>query len=123
QVILEQFSPSLKNFMCMRKQYEKVPHQRHAQSRLITLTSPLSPTGVTAIAKDYFDTLGELASDSQGLKELGKRGRVRGARAEDRGRDGAGQHNNISLYLYTPSLVEVWSSLPRPVAGVDILDS
>ncbi|MBN3321434.1 BAIP2 protein, partial [Atractosteus spatula] len=38
-------------------------------------------TRVTNIAKDYFDTLGKLgklASDSQGLKELGKRGRSRG---------------------------------------------
>nr|XP_015194959.1 PREDICTED: brain-specific angiogenesis inhibitor 1-associated protein 2-like [Lepisosteus oculatus] len=59
KVILEQFNPSLKNFVSMGKQYEK------------------ALTGVTAAAKGYFDTLvklGELASDSQGSKELGKRG-------------------------------------------------
>ncbi|XP_069038998.1 BAR/IMD domain-containing adapter protein 2 isoform X2 [Lepisosteus oculatus] len=56
KVILEQFNPSLKNFVSMGKQYEK------------------ALTGVTAAAKGYFDTLvklGELASDSQGSKELG----------------------------------------------------
>uniref|UniRef100_A0A8C4SXF1 Zgc:158689 n=1 Tax=Erpetoichthys calabaricus TaxID=27687 RepID=A0A8C4SXF1_ERPCA len=55
-VILEQFNPSLKNFVTMGKQYEK------------------ALTGVTLAAKGYFDALvklGELASDSQGSKELG----------------------------------------------------
>ncbi|XP_066538645.1 BAR/IMD domain-containing adapter protein 2 [Hoplias malabaricus] len=54
--ILEQFNPSLKNFVTMGKQYEK------------------ALTGVTVAAKGYFDALvklGELASDSQGSKELG----------------------------------------------------
>ncbi|XP_028677715.1 brain-specific angiogenesis inhibitor 1-associated protein 2-like protein 1 [Erpetoichthys calabaricus] len=56
KVILEQFNPSLKNFVTMGKQYEK------------------ALTGVTLAAKGYFDALvklGELASDSQGSKELG----------------------------------------------------
>lgn len=54
--ILEQFNPSLKNFVIMGKHYEK------------------ALTGVTVAAKGYFDALvklGELASDSQGSKELG----------------------------------------------------
>ncbi|XP_016342374.1 brain-specific angiogenesis inhibitor 1-associated protein 2-like [Sinocyclocheilus anshuiensis] len=54
--ILDQFNPSLKNFVTMGKHYEK------------------ALTGVTVAAKGYFDTLvklGELASDSQGSKELG----------------------------------------------------
>lgn len=54
--ILEQFNPSLKNFVIMGKYYEK------------------ALTGVTVAAKGYFDALvklGELASDSQGSKELG----------------------------------------------------
>uniref|UniRef100_A0A3Q3J814 IMD domain-containing protein n=1 Tax=Monopterus albus TaxID=43700 RepID=A0A3Q3J814_MONAL len=52
--ILDQFNPSLKNFVTMGKHYEKA------------LT-------VTVAAKGYFDALvklGELASDSQGSKEL-----------------------------------------------------
>ncbi|XP_028984454.1 brain-specific angiogenesis inhibitor 1-associated protein 2 isoform X2 [Betta splendens] len=54
--ILDQFNPSLKNFVTMGKYYEK------------------ALTGVTVAAKGYFDALvklGELASDSQGSKELG----------------------------------------------------
>ncbi|XP_026084029.1 brain-specific angiogenesis inhibitor 1-associated protein 2-like [Carassius auratus] len=54
--ILDQFNPSLKNFVSMGKHYEK------------------ALTGVTVAAKGYFDALvklGELASDSQGSKELG----------------------------------------------------
>lgn len=54
--ILEQFNPSLKNFVTMGKHYER------------------ALTGVTVAAKGYFDALvklGELASDSQGSKELG----------------------------------------------------
>ncbi|XP_016526002.1 brain-specific angiogenesis inhibitor 1-associated protein 2 isoform X2 [Poecilia formosa] len=54
--ILDQFNPSLKNFVTMGKHYEK------------------ALTGVTVAAKGYFDALvklGELASDSQGSKELG----------------------------------------------------
>ncbi|XP_047667700.1 brain-specific angiogenesis inhibitor 1-associated protein 2 isoform X2 [Tachysurus fulvidraco] len=54
--ILEQFNPSLKNFVTMGKHYEK------------------ALTGVTVAAKGYFDALvklGELASDSQSSKELG----------------------------------------------------
>ncbi|KAM9722652.1 BAR/IMD domain-containing adapter protein 2 isoform 1-T2 [Menidia menidia] len=54
--ILDQFNPSLKNFVAMGKHYEK------------------ALTGVTLAAKGYFDALvklGELASDSQGSKELG----------------------------------------------------
>uniref|UniRef100_A0A3P8SB69 Zgc:158689 n=1 Tax=Amphiprion percula TaxID=161767 RepID=A0A3P8SB69_AMPPE len=54
--ILDQFNPSLKNFVAMGKHYEK------------------ALTGVTVAAKGYFDALvklGELASDSQGSKELG----------------------------------------------------
>ncbi|XP_028837360.1 brain-specific angiogenesis inhibitor 1-associated protein 2 isoform X2 [Denticeps clupeoides] len=54
--ILDQFNPSLKNFVAMGKNYEK------------------ALAGVTVAAKGYFDALvklGELASDSQGSKELG----------------------------------------------------
>ncbi|XP_066569018.1 BAR/IMD domain-containing adapter protein 2 isoform X2 [Amia ocellicauda] len=56
KVILDQFNPTLKSFVAMGKQYEK------------------ALTGVTVAAKGYFDSLvklGELASDSQGSKELG----------------------------------------------------
>ncbi|XP_068097396.1 BAR/IMD domain-containing adapter protein 2-like isoform X4 [Hyperolius riggenbachi] len=56
RVILDQFNPSLKNFVTMGKHYEK------------------ALSGVTAAAKGYFDALvklGELASISQGSKELG----------------------------------------------------
>uniref|UniRef100_A0AAX7TXK5 Brain-specific angiogenesis inhibitor 1-associated protein 2-like n=1 Tax=Astatotilapia calliptera TaxID=8154 RepID=A0AAX7TXK5_ASTCA len=56
QGILDHFNPSLKNFVTMGKHYEK------------------ALTGVTIAAKGYFDALvklGELASDSQGSKELG----------------------------------------------------
>ncbi|XP_043935695.1 brain-specific angiogenesis inhibitor 1-associated protein 2-like isoform X2 [Protopterus annectens] len=56
KVILDQFNPGLKNFVAMGKTYEK------------------ALSGVTVAAKGYFDALvklGELASDSQGSKELG----------------------------------------------------
>uniref|UniRef100_A0A8D0UVE8 BAR/IMD domain containing adaptor protein 2 n=1 Tax=Sus scrofa TaxID=9823 RepID=A0A8D0UVE8_PIG len=55
--IMEQFNPSLRNFIAMGKNYEK------------------ALAGVTYAAKGYFDALvkmGELASESQGSKELGK---------------------------------------------------
>ncbi|XP_036372019.1 brain-specific angiogenesis inhibitor 1-associated protein 2-like [Megalops cyprinoides] len=54
--ILDQFNPGLKHFVAMGKHYER------------------SLTGVMVAAKGYFDAmvkLGELASDSQGSKELG----------------------------------------------------
>ncbi|EHB09318.1 Brain-specific angiogenesis inhibitor 1-associated protein 2 [Heterocephalus glaber] len=56
QTIMEQFNPSLRNFIAMGKNYEK------------------ALAGVTFAAKGYFDALvkmGELASESQGSKELG----------------------------------------------------
>uniref|UniRef100_A0A8C5PGM9 BAR/IMD domain-containing adapter protein 2 n=1 Tax=Leptobrachium leishanense TaxID=445787 RepID=A0A8C5PGM9_9ANUR len=56
RVILDQFNPSLRNFVAMGKHYEK------------------ALSGVTVAAKGYFDALvklGELASISQGSKELG----------------------------------------------------
>ncbi|XP_063157272.1 brain-specific angiogenesis inhibitor 1-associated protein 2-like [Candoia aspera] len=56
RVILDQFNPSLRNFVTMGKNYQK------------------ALSGVTVAAKGYFDALvklGELASDSQGSKELG----------------------------------------------------
>ncbi|XP_069493341.1 BAR/IMD domain-containing adapter protein 2-like isoform X3 [Ambystoma mexicanum] len=56
RVILDQFNPSLRNFVNMGKHYQK------------------ALSGVTVAAKGYFDALvklGELASDSQGSKELG----------------------------------------------------
>ncbi|KAM9299433.1 BAR/IMD domain-containing adapter protein 2-like [Gastrophryne carolinensis] len=56
RVILDQFNPSLKTFVTMGKHYEK------------------ALSGVTIAAKGYFDALvklGELASISQGSKELG----------------------------------------------------
>uniref|UniRef100_A0ACB8EKU3 Uncharacterized protein n=1 Tax=Sphaerodactylus townsendi TaxID=933632 RepID=A0ACB8EKU3_9SAUR len=55
--IMEQFNPSLRNFISMGKNYEK------------------ALAGVTYAAKGYFDALvkmGELASESQGSKELGR---------------------------------------------------
>nr|XP_012315812.1 brain-specific angiogenesis inhibitor 1-associated protein 2-like [Aotus nancymaae] len=54
---MEQFNPSLRNFIAMGKNYEK------------------ALAGVTYAAKGYFDALvkmGELASESQGSKELGE---------------------------------------------------
>ncbi|XP_036078511.1 brain-specific angiogenesis inhibitor 1-associated protein 2 isoform X4 [Rousettus aegyptiacus] len=56
KTIMEQFNPSLRNFIAMGKNYEK------------------ALAGVTYAAKGYFDALvkmGELASESQGSKELG----------------------------------------------------
>ncbi|KAJ6653280.1 hypothetical protein lerEdw1_009369 [Lerista edwardsae] len=56
RAILDQFNPSLRNFVAMGKNYQK------------------ALSGVTVAAKGYFDALvklGELASDSQGSKELG----------------------------------------------------
>ncbi|ELW68219.1 Brain-specific angiogenesis inhibitor 1-associated protein 2 [Tupaia chinensis] len=55
KTIMEQFNPSLRNFIAMGKNYEK------------------ALAGVTFAAKGYFDALvkmGELASESQGSKEL-----------------------------------------------------
>ncbi|XP_073178139.1 BAR/IMD domain-containing adapter protein 2-like isoform X4 [Lepidochelys kempii] len=57
RVILDQFNPGLRSFVTMGKSYQRA----------------LS-AGVTVAAKGYFDALvklGELASDSQGSKELG----------------------------------------------------
>ncbi|XP_028570506.1 BAR/IMD domain-containing adapter protein 2 isoform X2 [Podarcis muralis] len=57
KTIMEQFNPSLRNFISMGKNYEK------------------ALAGVTFAAKGYFDALvkmGELASESQGSKELGE---------------------------------------------------
>ncbi|XP_050784235.1 brain-specific angiogenesis inhibitor 1-associated protein 2-like isoform X3 [Gopherus flavomarginatus] len=56
RVILDQFNPGLKSFVTMGKSYQR------------------ALSGVTVAAKGYFDALvklGELASDSQGSKELG----------------------------------------------------
>ncbi|EMP39300.1 Brain-specific angiogenesis inhibitor 1-associated protein 2 [Chelonia mydas] len=56
QTIMEQYNPSLRNFISMGKNYEK------------------ALASVTYAAKGYFDALvkmGELASESQGSKELG----------------------------------------------------
>ncbi|XP_064423545.1 brain-specific angiogenesis inhibitor 1-associated protein 2 isoform X2 [Latimeria chalumnae] len=56
KTIMEQFNPSLRNFISMGKNYEK------------------ALTSVTFAAKGYFDALvkmGELACESQGSKELG----------------------------------------------------
>ncbi|XP_036268161.1 brain-specific angiogenesis inhibitor 1-associated protein 2 isoform X3 [Pipistrellus kuhlii] len=56
KTIMEQFNPSLRTFIAMGKNYEK------------------ALAGVTYAAKGYFDALvkmGELASESQGSKELG----------------------------------------------------
>uniref|UniRef100_A0A3Q3J4V0 IMD domain-containing protein n=1 Tax=Monopterus albus TaxID=43700 RepID=A0A3Q3J4V0_MONAL len=54
--IMEQFNPCLRNFVAMGKNYEK------------------ALANVTFAAKGYFDALvrmGELASESQGSKDLG----------------------------------------------------
>ncbi|XP_023684948.1 BAR/IMD domain-containing adapter protein 2-like isoform X4 [Paramormyrops kingsleyae] len=56
KTIMEQFNPCLRNFVAMGKNYEK------------------ALSGVTFAAKGYFDALvrmGELASESQGSKDLG----------------------------------------------------
>uniref|UniRef100_A0A4W5PAQ9 IMD domain-containing protein n=1 Tax=Hucho hucho TaxID=62062 RepID=A0A4W5PAQ9_9TELE len=56
QSIMEQFNPCLRNFVAMGKSYEK------------------ALSNVTFAAKGYFDALvrmGELASDSQGSKDMG----------------------------------------------------
>nr|XP_033817386.1 brain-specific angiogenesis inhibitor 1-associated protein 2 isoform X1 [Geotrypetes seraphini] len=56
KTIMEQFNPTLRNFIAMGKNYEK------------------ALASVTFAAKGYFDALvkmGELASESQGSKELG----------------------------------------------------
>ncbi|XP_074872098.1 BAR/IMD domain-containing adapter protein 2-like isoform X2 [Carettochelys insculpta] len=56
RVILDQFNPGLRSFVMMGKSYQR------------------ALSGVTVAAKGYFDALvklGELASDSQGSKELG----------------------------------------------------
>ncbi|KAM3846344.1 BAR/IMD domain-containing adapter protein 2 isoform 1-T1 [Vipera latastei] len=56
KTVMEQFNPSLRNFISMGKNYEK------------------ALAGVTYAAKGYFDALvkmGELASESQGSKDLG----------------------------------------------------
>uniref|UniRef100_A0A8C0ZGU4 IMD domain-containing protein n=1 Tax=Cyanistes caeruleus TaxID=156563 RepID=A0A8C0ZGU4_CYACU len=56
ETIMEQFNPSLRNFISMGKTYEK------------------ALASMTYAAKGYFDALvkmGELASESQGSKELG----------------------------------------------------
>ncbi|KAG8446503.1 hypothetical protein GDO86_014092 [Hymenochirus boettgeri] len=56
KTIMEQYNPCLRNFIAMGKNYEK------------------ALAGVTFAAKGYFDALvkmGELASESQGSKELG----------------------------------------------------
>ncbi|XP_041038465.1 brain-specific angiogenesis inhibitor 1-associated protein 2-like [Carcharodon carcharias] len=56
KVVMEQFNPTLRSFVSMGKNYEK------------------ALLGVTVAAKGYFDCLvklGELASDSQGAKDLG----------------------------------------------------
>ncbi|KPP78091.1 hypothetical protein Z043_102433 [Scleropages formosus] len=55
--IMEQFNPCLRNFVAMGKNYEK------------------ALSSVTFAAKGYFDALvrmGELASESQGSKDLGE---------------------------------------------------
>ncbi|KAI2666021.1 Brain-specific angiogenesis inhibitor 1-associated protein 2 [Labeo rohita] len=55
--IMEQFNPCLRNFIAMGKNYEK------------------ALSSVTFAAKGYFDALvrmGELASESQGSKDLGE---------------------------------------------------
>uniref|UniRef100_A0A8C9ZS26 BAR/IMD domain-containing adapter protein 2 n=1 Tax=Sander lucioperca TaxID=283035 RepID=A0A8C9ZS26_SANLU len=57
QSIMEQFNPCLRNFIAMGKSYEK------------------ALTSVTYAAKGYFDALvrmGEMASESQGSKDLGE---------------------------------------------------
>uniref|UniRef100_A0A3B3ZV26 IMD domain-containing protein n=1 Tax=Periophthalmus magnuspinnatus TaxID=409849 RepID=A0A3B3ZV26_9GOBI len=56
KTIMEQFNPCLRNFVAMGKNYEK------------------ALASVTFAAKGYFDALvrmGELASESQGSKDLG----------------------------------------------------
>lgn len=82
QGILDQFNPSLKNFVTMGKHYEKaltgqskVTHRFMGERRTNLSERSLLSLGVTVAAKGYFDALvklGELASDSQGSKELGE---------------------------------------------------
>lgn len=81
QGILDQFNPSLKNFVTMGKHYEKALTGWYIFTEVCQNYSAfviwhlLSSAGVTVAAKGYFDALvklGELASDSQGSKELGE---------------------------------------------------
>ncbi|OWK15336.1 BAIAP2 [Cervus elaphus hippelaphus] len=82
QTIMEQFNPSLRNFIAMGKNYEK------------------ALAGVTYAAKGYFDALvkmGELASESQGSKEL----------------EPAHSRQQSTFRLFTPSCLGSWASPPQ----------
>ncbi|XP_075773593.1 BAR/IMD domain-containing adapter protein 2-like isoform X2 [Pelodiscus sinensis] len=95
RVILDQFNPGLRSFVTMGKSYQRAlsGKRRFPPAGPCPISCPLSqpgprgagrcvhrsralsfPAGVTVAAKGYFDALvklGELASDSQGSKELG----------------------------------------------------
>uniref|UniRef100_UPI00398E8673 BAR/IMD domain-containing adapter protein 2-like isoform X2 n=1 Tax=Pristiophorus japonicus TaxID=55135 RepID=UPI00398E8673 len=69
--IMDQFNPSLRNFIAMGKSYEKTLSS-HMGAEKIWIKK--ARTGVTFAAKGYFEALvkmGELASDSQASKEMG----------------------------------------------------
>ncbi|XP_067914510.1 BAR/IMD domain-containing adapter protein 2-like isoform X2 [Heterodontus francisci] len=71
KTIMDQFNPSLRNFLAMGKSYEKTLSS-HMGAEKIWIKK--ARTGVTYAAKGYFEALvkmGELASDSHASKEMG----------------------------------------------------
>ncbi|XP_059509645.1 brain-specific angiogenesis inhibitor 1-associated protein 2-like isoform X1 [Stegostoma tigrinum] len=71
KTIMDQFNPSLKNFIAMGKSYEKALSS-HMGAEKIWIKK--ARTGMTFAAKGYFEALvkmGELASDSHASKEMG----------------------------------------------------
>ncbi|XP_069786051.1 BAR/IMD domain-containing adapter protein 2-like isoform X2 [Narcine bancroftii] len=71
KTIMDQFNPSLRNFIAMGKSYEKAL-SNHMGAEKIWIKK--ARKGVSYAAKGYFEALvkmGELASDSQASKEMG----------------------------------------------------
>ncbi|XP_072339723.1 BAR/IMD domain-containing adapter protein 2-like isoform X2 [Scyliorhinus torazame] len=71
KTIMDQFNPSLRNFIAMGKSYEKTL-SGHMGAEKIWIKK--ARTGMTYAAKGYFEALvkmGELASDSHASKEMG----------------------------------------------------
>ncbi|XP_072882391.1 BAR/IMD domain-containing adapter protein 2-like isoform X2 [Hemitrygon akajei] len=71
KTIMDQFNPSLRNFIAMGKSYEKALSS-HMGAEKIWIKK--ARTGVSFAAKGYFEALvkmGELASESQASKEMG----------------------------------------------------
>ncbi|XP_032900130.1 brain-specific angiogenesis inhibitor 1-associated protein 2 isoform X2 [Amblyraja radiata] len=71
KTIMDQFNPSLRNFIAMGKSYEKALSSQMGAEKIWIKKAR---TGVSFAAKGYFETLvkmGELASDSHASKEMG----------------------------------------------------